>query len=56
MSCEAKCERCGHAVAAHCKGNQKHAPWRTGRSEMLTCSTRHCEEPLCSCVDLVEAA
>jgi hypothetical protein len=56
------CKRCDHPLSAHCKGEQQHTnhkedarmvplKWRHGS---VTCHTRHCDNPLCSCVVFIK--
>lgn len=57
------CERCGHSERQHCKGGELHSDHKEDarmipikwRKNTVTCGTRHCEEPLCSCVEFVSA-
>lgn len=48
------CPTCEHAETRHCSGGKQHSAWRTGNGgpsgTSTTCVTRHCMEPLCSCV------
>lgn len=55
------CRRCTHPLTAHCKSEQLHTDhkedsrmvepkWRKGN---VICHTRHCLNPLCSCVDFI---
>ena len=46
------CGKCGHALKKHCKGKDWHGDWRGPGSG--NCVSRHCMEPLCSCVEYVE--
>lgn len=52
------CYVCGHPAKSHCKSGQRHGRYRFvmgARQDprtLFTCTTRHCEEPLCSCVGL----
>lgn len=56
------CARCDHPLKKHCKGDQQHSNHKEDarmvaaddRKMTSTCHTRHCLEPLCSCVDFVE--
>lgn len=51
------CARCDHPESRHCKGGVKHVSQYKGASvnEVIrTCVSRHCLNPLCSCVDFVE--
>jgi hypothetical protein len=54
---QAKCARCGHAAGVHCKGQERHSDWRNGDGKpnrgYILCTGRHCLEPRCSCVELV---
>ena len=51
------CARCGHSEKDHCKGNERHGWWtdvkkQTGiQPRIHLCKTRHCNQPLCSCID-----
>ncbi len=49
------CARCGHSAGAHCEGRQTHTGWKA-HTKPFRCVSRHCLEPLCSCVDLVTPA
>jgi len=62
MANDPLCTRCDHPLSQHCRGEQQHTDhkedsrmipprWRKGT---LTCHTRHCDNPLCSCVDFKE--
>lgn len=56
------CARCDHPLSAHCKGNEAHTAHKEDqrmlaveyRKLTLVCKTRHCKNPLCSCVDFIE--
>jgi hypothetical protein len=48
------CGRCGHKDSRHCKGGEQHSSMRGHGSTI--CVSRHCLEPLCSCVEFVEAS
>ena len=49
------CARCDHPRSRHCPGGVDHIGGYKGTQERhVTCHTRHCLNPLCSCVDLVE--
>lgn len=54
------CGRCEHLLSRHCKGNVQHGyhkedMWPADRRKCtVTCKTRHCENPLCSCIDFVD--
>jgi hypothetical protein len=54
------CKRCDHALSAHCKGNVLHSYYKedlrpaNDRKCNVTCHTRHCLNPICSCVDFIE--
>ena len=53
------CNRCGHPLKAHCKGGVNHGNYKEDarmipmeyRSATSPCKTKHCNEPLCSCVE-----
>jgi len=55
------CAHCQHKLKDHCPSGVRHAAWKD-EARMVrdprvhTCTTRHCTQPLCSCVDFVEAA
>lgn len=53
---------CGCAERGHCKGGDTHFNYklRQGQApvrahDITICSTRHCKETLCTCVDFVPA-
>lgn len=51
------CAHCDHALSAHCKGGVKHVYHKDDMVKdprVTVCETRHCLNPLCSCVDFVE--
>jgi hypothetical protein len=52
------CVFCGHPEEAHCKGGVKHVSRKNDGGNAVgvtvTCQTRHCENPLCCCVEFVE--
>ena len=49
------CARCDHPRARHCAGGIDHIHSYKGNQEYhVTCHTRHCLNPLCSCIDFVE--
>jgi hypothetical protein len=56
------CKRCEHPLSEHCKGGVRHADHKEEarmvplkyRKGTVTCISRHCENPLCSCVDFIE--
>jgi hypothetical protein len=55
------CARCGHRLADHCEGDQRHAHYKdemrmAKTPRVYVCTTRHCLQPLCTCIDFVEAA
>lgn len=51
------CFCCNHPSGGHCKGGVKHGRYRftpgvpAPAGSQFTCTTRHCEEPLCSCTN-----
>ena len=56
------CKRCDHELSRHCKSNQSHGCHKD-ESRMIPlkyqkkphiCQTRHCLNPICSCVDFIE--
>lgn len=53
--------RCTHAEREHCKGGDTHfnPRLRVGQkarpADITVCSTRHCKETLCTCVEFVPA-
>lgn len=55
------CLRCTHKAERHCPGGVVHANHKeearmmsvASRRAASKCATRHCLEPLCSCVDLI---
>jgi hypothetical protein len=47
-----RCADCGHSTKKHCKGHEQHSQWRGAGS--VICTSRHCNEPLCSCVAFTE--
>lgn len=50
------CQRCEHDEKRHCKGKVEHVSQYKGASVnevKRTCVSRHCLNPLCSCVDFV---
>jgi hypothetical protein len=54
------CQRCGHPAGDHCNGGKLHGSLKeVGKmleNPLVTrCATRHCDHPLCSCVELVES-
>lgn len=56
-----KCLRCDHELADHRKGGQKHTNFKdemrmVRQPRTNICPTRHCLQPMCSCVDFQEAA
>jgi hypothetical protein len=49
------CARCDHPLTKHCPGRVTHVNAYKGNRETVTvCVSRHCLNPLCSCVDFVE--
>lgn len=53
-----KCERCDHPEADHCKGGKTHQEWKESQRQWVVtrftvCVSRHCDQPVCSCVDFV---
>lgn len=58
------CSRCGHEDQRHCKSGVWHTSAKEDsrmlairdRKGDIRCTTRHCLEPLCSCVDLIPPA
>ena len=56
------CLRCEHPLSEHCSGGKKHESpkedmWAAQyRIRTLVCSTRHCDQPLCSCVEFIQEA
>jgi hypothetical protein len=54
------CRRCDHALSDHCKGQVSHGYHKEDmwpaeqRTRTVICHTRHCNLPICSCVDFVE--
>jgi hypothetical protein len=56
------CARCECKRSKHCKGEQTHGNYKEDsrmvplkwRKDAVVCHTRHCLEPMCSCVDFVE--
>lgn len=50
-----KCARCDCDEKAHCKGNVVHVGhYKSDREYVVTCVSRHCLNPMCSCVDFIE--
>jgi hypothetical protein len=47
---DAACARCAHPEADHCQGGKPHSGW-LGKGGLQLCASRHCEQPLCSCID-----
>ena len=53
------CARCNHKLSDHCPGCVKHSLWKDekaqdGRQKRSSiCKTKHCNLPLCSCMDFV---
>jgi len=54
------CRRCDHPPSDHCKGNVPHGyhkedMWPADqRTRTTVCHTRHCNMPICSCIDFIE--
>jgi hypothetical protein len=53
------CAFCNHPEKMHCKGKQPHTTYKdqarmNSRAEKFYCPTRHCESPICCCVDYQE--
>jgi hypothetical protein len=52
------CAWCDHPESDHCKGHQMHTDHKEdqrmvpikSRTGTVICETRHCTQPLCSCV------
>ena len=53
------CTRCQHPLDQHCKSEVAHADMKDEKPgitpRVTVCHTRHCLNPLCSCVDFEEA-
>lgn len=50
------CSRCDHPDSRHCKGEITHVSQYKGASVcevVRVCVSRHCLNPLCSCVDFI---
>lgn len=52
-----KCE-CDHAEKDHCKGGVAHSYYKdtmrmAKNPRSHTCVSRHCEQPLCDCLDYI---
>jgi hypothetical protein len=56
------CASCNHPKDHHCRGKIEHVTWKSERlqngasKETTICVGRHCELPLCCCVEFQEAA
>lgn len=54
-----RCKRCEHKLSEHCAGGVRHSTYKD-QARMVkhpvvsTCTTRHCEAPICSCTDYQE--
>lgn len=52
---------CTHTEREHCKGGVEHVAYKVKQGEraradqLSICSTRHCSQPLCTCVDFMPA-
>jgi hypothetical protein len=49
-----ECEWCHHPDSAHCAGKVFHTGWKNNEPGHV-CVGRHCNYPLCSCVELILA-
>ena len=52
------CARCGHKDSDHCKGGVSHSEYKEQSRQwkqvrQTVCATRHCDQPLCSCVEFM---
>lgn len=53
------CKNCHHPLGEHCKGNQRHTHYKDEMrmvkdARVTVCTTKHCNNALCDCVDFVE--
>ena len=53
------CAGCVHLLSEHCKGHVEHGDHKEearmvrDRKKTVTCQTRHCNEPLCCCLEFL---